>query len=175
MTVSFGFRRSRRSRSRAARPGGLLAGAVLAGLVVAGCAAPGGGASAHNDVDRCAAVLPLASEVVHGQGTLTLVRPINKHEVDAITQEAGVGSPPSIPLTKQPAASPGAQADPSIPKACLIVFRGDYPAGSIPSALPPAVSGQYALIVAWVRRPALYRVLVTSSLPASAKRSWWHF
>ncbi|HEY0577111.1 MAG TPA: hypothetical protein VGD73_23665 [Pseudonocardia sp.] len=172
MTVSFGFRRSH--RSRAARRCRVLAGAVLAGLVVAGCAAPGGGASAHNDVDRCAAVLPLASEVVHGRGTLTLVRPINKADVDAITREAGVASPPTPPLTKQPQASPS-PANPSIPRACLIVYRGDYPAGTIPSALPPGVSGQYALIVAWVRRPALYRVLITSSLPASAKRSWWHF
>jgi hypothetical protein len=172
MTVSFGFRRSH--RSRAARRCRVLAGAVLAGLVVAGCAAPGGGASAHNDVDRCAAVLPLASEVVHGRGTLTLVRPINKADVDAITREAGVASPPTAPLTKQPQASPS-PANPSIPRACLIVYRGDYPAGTIPNALPPGGSGQYALIVAWVRRPALYRVLITSSLPASAKRSWWHF
>jgi len=172
MTVSLGFRRSR--RSRAIRCGGVLVAATLAVLAVAGCAAPGGGASAHNDVDRCAAVLPLASEVVHGQGTLTLVRPINKRDVDAITREVGVTSPPSAPLTKQPQASPS-PADSSIPRACLIVYRGDYPAGSIPSALPPAASGQYALIVAWVRRPALYRVLITSSLPASAKRSWWHF
>jgi hypothetical protein len=172
MTVSFGVRRSH--RSPVARRARVLAGAVLAGLVVAGCAAPGGGASAHNDVDRCAAVLPLASEVVHGRGTLTLVRPINKGDVDAITREAGVASPPAAPLTKQPDASPSPDG-PSIPRACLIVYRGDYPAGPIPSALPPAVSGQYALIVAWVRRPALYRVLITSSLPASAKRSWWHF
>jgi hypothetical protein len=177
MTVPLGFRRSRRSRSRFARRGSVLAGAVLAGLAVAGCAAPGGGASAHNDVDRCAAVLPLASAVVHGRGTLTVVRPINKHDVDAITSEAGVTALPAAPLRQQPEASPrpDAQAGPSQPRACLVVYRGDYPAGTVPSALPPAISGQYALVVAWVRRPAVYRVLVTSSLPASAKRSWWHF
>jgi len=55
---------------------------VLAALVVLaaldGCASPGGGATAHNDVARCAAVLPLARDVVHGQGTLTLVRPVDR-------------------------------------------------------------------------------------------------
>lgn len=156
--------------------------AVLVAFVLTGCAAPGGGAPVHSDVARCAAVLPMARDVVHGQGTLTVVRPVDRSDVDALTREAGVDSPPA-PVSKPPA-SPKAprppepsqhEAGPPLPKACLIVYRGNYPAGSIPSALPPAHAGQYALIVVKVRHPAVDRVLVTDTLPASAARSWWHF
>jgi hypothetical protein len=156
--------------------------AVLVAFVLTGCAAPGGGASAHSDVARCAAVLPMARDVVHGQGTLTVVRPVDRSDVDDITREAGADVPPA-PASKSPASpkppkppNPSQnQAGPPLPKACLIVYRGNYPAGSIPSALPPAHGGQYALIVVKVRHPAVDRVLVTDTLPASASRSWWHF
>jgi hypothetical protein len=156
--------------------------AVLVAFVLTGCAAPGGGAPAHSDVARCAAVLPMARDVVHGQGTLTVVRPVDRSDVDDITREAGVDAPPA-PASKSPASpkppkppKPSQnQAGPPLPKACLIVYRGDYPAGSIPSALPPVHAGQYALIVVKVRHPAVDRVLVTDTLPASARRSWWHF
>jgi hypothetical protein len=153
--------------------------AVLVAFVLTGCAAPGGGAPAHSDVARCAAVLPMARDVVHGHGTLTLVRPVDRSDVDALTREAGVDAPPA-PVSKPPASpkppKPSQdQAGPPLPKACLIVYRGNYPVGSIPSALPPAHAGQYALIVVKVRHPAVDRVLVTDTLPASAARSWWHF
>jgi hypothetical protein len=156
--------------------------AVLVAFVLTGCAAPGGGAPVHSDVARCAAVLPMARDVVHGQGTLTVVRPVDRADVDALTREAGVDSPPA-PVSKPPASpkpprppEPSQnEAGPPLPKACLIVYRGNYPAGSIPSALPPAHAGQYALIVVKVRHPAVDRVLVTETLPASAARSWWHF
>ena len=198
----------------------LTAVCVLAALVVLaaldGCASPGGGATAHNDVARCAAVLPLARDVVHGQGTLTLVRPVDRGDVDALTQQAGAAPPlPSsgpgsavhgapggavpggaVPGGAAPGGAapgggaPGGQAGPSgerppkptvaqggppLPKTCLVVYRGNYPAGSIPNSLPPGASGQFALVIAKVRQPALYRVLITDTLPPSAKRSWWHF
>lgn len=201
---------------------GLAALVVL--LALDGCAAPGGGASAHSDIARCAAVLPLARDVVHGQGTLTLVRPVDRGDVDALTQQVGAvppssstsgspgaavpgpsgvpgagppGSGPSGEVAPGevapggsneagphgPAGAPGerrpkpsvAQAGPPLPKTCVIVYRGNYPAGSIPQSLPPGASGQYALVIVKVRHPALYRVLVTDTLPPSAKRSWWHF
>jgi len=167
---------------------------VVVVLALTGCASPGGGASAHNDVDRCATVLPLARDVVHGQGTLAVVHPVDRGDIDTITRQVGVTAPPPVakpppfpkpqsgvtapPPAAAPAATapaPSAQAGPPTPKACLVVYRGHYPAGAVPAALPPAVSGQYALIVLWVRQPAVYRVLVTDTLPAAAKRSWWHF
>jgi hypothetical protein len=187
--------------------------AALLVLALDGCAAPGGGASAHSDIARCAAVLPLARDVVHGQGTLALVRPVDRGDVDALTQQVGAVPPPTsgpsgtasgppdsgVPGSGSPggaapggsnqagphgpAGAPGerrprptaAQAGPPLPKACVIVYRGNYPAGSIPQSLPPGASGQYALVIVKVRHPALYRVLVTDTLPPSAKRSWWHF
>lgn len=190
--------------------------AALVVLALDGCAAPGGGASAHNDIDRCAAVLPLARDVVHGQGTLTLVRPVDRGDVDVLTQQAGAVPPSSGPPGSAgasgaagasgvvpgsgppggvapggsneagphgPAGVPGerrpkptaAQAGPPLAKTCVIVYRGNYPAGSIPNSLPPGASGQYALVIVKVRHPELYRVLVTDTLPPSAKRSWWHF
>jgi hypothetical protein len=164
---------------RSARPGVLAAVCGLAALVVLamdGCASPGGGASAHNDVARCAAVLPLARDVVHGQGTLTLVRPVDRGDVDALTQQAGaVPPPPSGPPGERTPKPSVAQAGPPLPKACLVVYRGSYPAGSIPHSLPAGASGQFALVIVKVRHPAVYRVLVTDALPPSAKRSWWHF
>jgi hypothetical protein len=188
----------------------LTAVCVLAALVVLaaldGCASPGGGATAHNDVARCAAVLPLARDVVHGQGTLTLVRPVDRGDVDALTQQAGAAPPPpssgpgsaahgaprgAVPGGAVPGgAVPGGQAGPSgerppkptvaqggppLPKTCLVVYRGNYPAGSIPNSLPSGASGQFALVIVNVRHPAVYRVLITDTLPPSAKRSWWHF
>lgn len=149
--------------------------ALLAALL-GGCASPGGGAAAHNDVARCAAALPLARDVVHGQGTLVVVRPVNRADVDALSRAAGVAPPPPPPRPTTPHPHPTPQAGPPPPpKACLVVYRGDYPPGAIPAALPPATSGHYALIVLGVRHPSVYRVLVTPDLPAAAKQSWWHF
>ena len=188
--------------------------AALLVLTLDGCASPGGGASAHNDVARCAAVLPMARDVVHGQGTLTLVRPVDRGDVDALTQQVGAVPPPpsgapgsavpgsAVPGSAVPGAVKGAgpsaangaepgnpagppgerppkpsvaQAGPPLPKTCVVVYRGNYPAGSIPHSLPAGASGQFALVIVKVRHPAVYRVLVTDTLPPSAKRSWWHF
>jgi hypothetical protein len=203
------------------RPVMLTVGVVAAALMVLaaldGCASPGGGATAHNDIARCAAVLPLARDVVHGQGTLTLVRPVDRGDLDALTQQAGaVSSPPSLepgapggangvgsgapngavpggavpggappnraapvhpagPSAERPPKPTDAQTGQSLPKACLVVYRGNYPAGSIPHSQPSGASGEFALVIVKVRHPAVYRVLITDTLPPSAKRSWWHF
>ena len=87
--------------------------AVLMVLLIAGCASPGGGASTHNDVNRCAAVLPLARDVVHGQGMLALVRPVNRAQADTITRQVGATPPP------RPRPSRGGPPQPG-PKACLV-------------------------------------------------------
>src|SRR6201999_604602 len=68
---------------------------VLLATLGAGCAAPGGEASTNNDVNRCAAVLPLARQVVHGNGTLSLIRPINRVQIDALTRDVGASPPPA--------------------------------------------------------------------------------
>ena len=157
---------------RAAR----CASAVLLGLLtLSGCASPGGGASAHNDVDRCAAVLPMARDVVHGHGTLTLVRPINQAGTAQITAQV-TGTPPTTPTARPPhSASAHALKQRRPPKTCLIVYRGDYPAGSLAGSVPPGAGGHYALILLRVRHPVVDRVLVADTLPAAAHRSWWHF
>lgn len=149
--------------------------AVLLATTLTGCASPGGGASTRNDVNRCAAVLPLANDVVHGEGTLTLVRPVTRADVETIARQAGIVASPRPGAGSPPAAArPSGQAQPG-PKACLVAYRGNFPAGSIANAQPPGASGQYALVVLWVRHPSVERVLITNTLPASAHRSWWHF
>lgn len=160
-------------RRRPPRPRALLVGLALA-VVCAGCSAPGGGAATSNDA-ACAAVLPLAREVVHGQGTLTLIRRINRDDADTLSREAGVAPPPPPPGPRPPKPPPtDTPAGPPAPKTCLVVYQGSYPPGAIPQASPPAVGGQYALIVLRVRHPALDRVLVTDQLPAdTTPRHWW--
>jgi hypothetical protein len=149
-------------------------GVLLIGAAVAGCASPGGGASGRADVARCAAVLPLARDVVHGQGVLTLVRPVDRKTIDAVSRELGVE--PTPPPRAHPAhpASPS-RPSPPLPRACLVVYQGDYPAGAITGALSEPARGRYALIVLRVRHPAVVRVLLADRLPPSARRTWWHF
>jgi hypothetical protein len=153
-----------------------LASVALFVSVVAGCAGPHGGATT-SDVAGCAAVLPLARDVVHGHGTLTLVRKISGDDIDAITREAGVVSPPP-PAVKppKPPPDPNPPAGHALPKTCLVVYQGDYPPGAITGASPPALTGTYALIILRVRHPGVYRILITNQLPpATAHRPWWHF
>ena len=147
--------------------------AAVAGLVVsliapmalsASCSGPRSGASATSEVSGCAAVLPLASEVVHDEGTLTLVRRINKNQADALSRALGASPPIQRPhpgpLTKHHPVHPGGW-----PKACLVVYRGNYPPGTIAKASPPAVSGHYTLVVLRLRHPSVDRVLVTDRTP----------
>jgi hypothetical protein len=152
-----------------------LAVAVLLAAALTGCASPGGGASTRNDANRCAAVLPLANDVVHGQGTLTLVRPVDRADIEAITRQVGVVASRRPGASSSPRAPAPSVKPPPGPKACLVVYRGNYPAGLIADAQPAGASGQYALVVLWVRHPAVERVLITNAVPASAHRHWWHF
>jgi hypothetical protein len=120
-------------------------------------------------VSGCAAVLPLARSVVHDEGTLTEVRRINRSEADALSRQLGVNpvAPPRshtpVPNLHRPARTPG------WPHACLVVYRGNYPTGTIGGASPPAVAGRYALIVLRVRHPAVDRILVTDHLPSGVR------
>jgi hypothetical protein len=144
---------------------GVVVGLVMACTLGAGCSGPRSGASATSGVSGCAAVLPLARRVVHDEGTLTEVRRINRSQADALSRQLGVNpvAPPrshtAAPNPHRPVRSPG------WPHACLVVYRGNYPVGTIAGASPPAVAGRYALIVLRVRHPAVDRVLVTDHLP----------
>ena len=148
---------------------------LLAVTLVGACASPGGGASTDNDLNRCAAVLPQAREVVHAHGTLTLVRPVNHGQIDMIIRDAG-GAPPT---TGHPATAHRTPAGPHVPasataKLCLVVYRGDFDAATIPGAEPAGAHGEYVLIVLRVRHPAVMRVLITDTVPPVARRPWWH-
>ncbi|HET9117096.1 MAG TPA: hypothetical protein VFN75_03300 [Pseudonocardiaceae bacterium] len=143
--------------------------AAVAGLAVtctlaAACSGPRSGASATSNVSSCAAVLPLASSVVHDQGSLTVVRRISRNDADALSRRLGAAPPaaPSIARPHRPVRS-------GWPKACLIVYRGNYPPGVIAKASPPAVAGHYALIVLRVRHPRVDRILVTDQPPSNLR------
>ncbi len=143
----------------------VVAGLVIAGILTVACSGPRSGASATGEVSGCAAVLPLARSIVHDEGTLTEVRRINRSQADALSRQLGVRpvAPPrsrtAVPAPHRPVRSPG------WPHACLVVYRGNYPAGTIAGASPPAVAGRYALIVLRVRHPSVERILVTDHLP----------
>ncbi|MBV8996507.1 MAG: hypothetical protein JO287_23025 [Pseudonocardiales bacterium] len=143
------------------RPTAVVAGLVVACTLTAACSGPRSGASATGEVSGCAAVLPLARSIVHDEGTLTEVRRISRSDADALSRELGVVPPRS--RTGLP--GPHHPIRPGWPHACLVVYRGNYPAGTIAGASPPAVTGRYALIVLRVRHPAVERILVTDHLP----------
>ncbi len=140
---------------------------VIAFALAAACSGPRSGASATSEVSGCAAVLPLASITVHDEGTLTLVRRINKSDADALSRKLGA-SPPAPP---QPHLTPGPHRPvrSTWPKACLVVYHGNYPPGTIAGASPPAVAGHYTLMVIRVRHPSVDRILVTDRLPPGLK------
>lgn len=138
-----------------------VAGFVVAFTLTAACSGPRSGASATSNVSACAAVLPLARNVVHDQGTLTVVRRISRDDADALSRK--LGATPPVRSTALP--GPHHPVRPGWPKACLVVYRGNYPPGTIAKASPPAVAGHYALIVLRVRHPAVDRILVTDQLP----------
>ncbi|HEX6405078.1 MAG TPA: hypothetical protein VF003_18270 [Pseudonocardiaceae bacterium] len=143
------------------RPTAVVAGLVIACSLTAACSGPRSGASATGEVSGCAAVLPLARNIVHDEGALTEVRRISRSDADALSRELGVAPPRS--RTGLP--SPHRPVRPGWPHACLVVYRGHYPAGTIAGASPPAVAGRYALIVLRVRHPSVERILVTDHLP----------
>jgi hypothetical protein len=149
-----------------------VAGVAIVLALVAACSGPRNGASVTSDVSGCAAVLPLARNVVHGQGTLTLIRRINQADADALARKLGVtpgvtpAAPPQPHADHQPPRPPARTRQ---PKTCLIVYRGSYPQGTIANASPPAVAGHYALMVLHVRPPSIDRILVTDTLPRGLK------
>jgi hypothetical protein len=142
-----------------------VSGLAIAFTLVAACSGPRSGASATSEVSGCAAVLPLARDIVHDQGTLTLVRRIKQADADALSRRLGANPPTPQPSPPRP--------HPSVrsgwPRSCLVVYRGDYPAGTIAGASPPAVAGHYVLIVLHVRHPLVERVLVSDRLPPGLK------
>ena len=153
--------RWRRPASVAALAVALIAPVALS----AACSGPRSGASATSEVSGCAAVLPLAREVVHDQGTLTLVQRISKDQADALSRAVRASPPMQRAHPHQlPKHHP---VNPGWPKACLVVYRGDYPPGTIARASPPAVAGHYALVVLRLRHPSVDRVLVTDRMPAN--------
>jgi hypothetical protein len=146
-----------------------MAPAAVAGIAItlafaAACSGPRNGTSVTSDVSGCAAVLPLARNIVHGHGTLTLIRRINQADADALARKLGVtpAAPPQPYADHQPPHPPARTRQ---PKTCLIVYHGSYPQGTITSASPPAVAGRYALMVLRVRHPSIDRILVTDALP----------
>jgi hypothetical protein len=90
----------------------IAAWAAVCGVGLTGCASPGGGASTHNDVGRCAAVLPTARDLMHGQGRLALVRPLKQADADIIVRDAGQPAA-SAPASSAPASSAPAPSAPS--------------------------------------------------------------
>jgi hypothetical protein len=142
----------------------VVAGFMIAAILTAACSGPRSGASAIGEVSGCAAVLPLARSIVHDEGALTEVRRISRSDADALSRELGV-NPPAPPRSRSGLPSPHRPVRPGWPHACLVVYRGNYPAGTIAGASPPAVAGRYALIVLRVRHPSVERILVTDHLP----------
>ena len=141
-----------------------VAGLAVTCILAAACSGPRSGASATSNVSSCAAVLPLASSVVHDQGSLTVVRRISRDDADALSRRLGA-TPPAAPSI----AGPHRPVRPGWPKACLVVYRGNYPPGAIAKASPPAVAGHYALIVLRVRHPTIDRILVTDHPPSNLR------
>lgn len=134
-------------------------------VLAAACSGPRSGASAISDISSCAAVLPVARNVVHDQGTLTAVRRVSRADADALSRKLGA-NPPELSEPHGILPGPRRPVRPGWPKSCLVVYRGNYPPGVIAKASPPAVAGHYALIVLRVRHPTVDRVLVTDQLPS---------
>ncbi len=151
-----------------------VAGVAIVFVLTVACSGPGSGASATSDVSGCAAVLPLARDIVHDQGTVILIRRINHADADALARNLGVTptAPPQPHARRQPPRPPIATKQ---PKTCLIVYHGNYPRGTITNASPPAVAGHYSLMVLRVRHPSIDRILVTDQFPSGLKPHFIHF
>lgn len=146
----------------------VVAGVVIAFVLATACSGPRMWTSVTGKVSGCAAVLPLANGIVHNEGTLTLVRRISKSEADALSRNLGA-APPAPPRSQTGFPGPHRPVRFRWPKACVVVYHGDYPRGTIVGASPPAVAGHYTLMVLRVRHPSVERILVTDRLPPSLK------
>ena len=143
-----------------------VAGVATVLFLVVACSGPRSGASVTGDVSGCAAVLPLARTIVHDQGTVTLIRRINQADANTLARTLGV-TPTATPAAHTRPRGTHPPARTRLPKTCLIVYHGSYPAGTISGTSPPAVAGHYTLMVLRVRHPSVDRILVTDTLPAS--------
>lgn len=142
----------------------LVAGVAAVCVVAAGCSGPRSGASALTEVSGCAAVLPLANQIVHDEGTLTEIRWISKRDADALSWQLGVPPQPQTqPQPRLPRVHHRGRS--RWPKACLVVYHGNYPPGTIAGASPPALGGRYVVMVLRVRHPSVERILVTDRFP----------
>lgn len=162
MTAHSGCRRSCRHRA-------VLAGGVIVFVLAVACSGPRSGASVTGEVSGCAAVLPLANRIVHDEGMLTLVRRISKSEADALSRDLGV-TPPAAPRSHARSSRAHRPAQSRWPKACLVVYHGNYLRATIAGASPPAVAGHYTLIILRIRHPSVDRILVTDRLPRELSR-----
>lgn len=152
------------ARWRVAAAAGVAAVLVLG----AGCAGPRSGTSATSDRGVCASVLPAARDAVHDRGQLVVVRPLRRGQAGRIIRAAG-GMPLARPSPHpEPPGAATSSAQPGMPRSCLVVYRGDYPAGSI--AASPAGHGRYAVIVLGVRHATVLRVLLVDALPPAVRR-----
>jgi hypothetical protein len=141
-----------------------VAGVAIAVALAAACSGPRSGASVTGDVSGCVAVLPLANDIVHGEGRLVLIRRISRGDVDALSRKLGV-TPPAPPRPHAGSPRPHHPGRSRWSKACLVIYQGSYPPGTIAGASPPAVAGHYTLMVLHIRHPSIDRILVTDRLP----------
>jgi hypothetical protein len=103
--------------------------------------------------DACASTLPTAGTAVHGRGRLTTIRPFHRAE---LKRYFGI-TPSPVPT---PSPSPTA---PGQPRACLVVFRGPFAAGTVTGAEQQA--GRFALVLVRVRSPHVLRVRLSDTFP----------
>ncbi|MBV9315500.1 MAG: hypothetical protein JO100_17615 [Pseudonocardia sp.] len=146
-------------------------------VVTVGCAGPGAPPATSTN-NACIGVLPLAHQTVHGVGRLILVRRVSSVDVETIGRESGVvpfpPGPPGTPSSPSPSSAPYPDGRLRAPKLCLVVYQGNYPAGSVSGNESPRKAGHYVLVVAQARPPAKIGVLVTDVLPAHARHTpWW--
>lgn len=140
------------ARLRRGAVAGWVAAAVGLTVAVSGCS--GSHSYTRFTSDACASTLPAAGAAVHGQGRLVTVRPFRRAELQ---RYFGVAPRPL------PSGSPRRAPDPAQPRACLVVFRGPFAAGSVAGADQQA--GRFALVLVRVRSPQVLLTRVADDYP----------
>lgn len=140
---------------------------ILVG-VLAGCSGPRSGISVTSAVDACAAALPVARGAVHNRGTLDHVHAVRHGELVRVARQLGLPPPPANSpafIGDSSAAPSGTPLPPEPePRACLVVFRGDYKPGQVKHPIG-AAHGKYAIALVWLHKARLIVVIVTDKLP----------
>ncbi len=103
--------------------------------------------------DACASTLPAAGTAVHDRGHLTMIRPFHRSE---LKRYFGI-TPRPVPTSSRSPSAPGE------PRACLVVFRGPFAAGTVTGAQQRA--GRFALVLVRVRPPRVLRVRLSDTVP----------